>query len=145
MKTQKLVIWLLAIALVVSNGVWLYREAAAVTWQEKQEYLCRCELNSASDFFSRWQKSGSEADYRNGAACFYSAEMLYHDLADERGHLSDYTSLNRLYGLMVLYPEKCMAEMDAIVEAVGMLASDLTDPNAPLRMDEICNRVEMGG
>ena len=51
---------------------------------------------------------------------------------------------NRLYGSMIITPEKVHENIDALINILEMLDADLNNPNAYLRMNELNNLLEHG-
>ena len=88
-----------------------------------------------------YRKSGQESDYIYLAgdfnlfvkACF----LMREDMTPNKNRLP----CNELYGYMAVAPERLRGHLDELEAVLSMLSADLGDPNAYLRMAELCNAI----
>lgn len=111
--------------------------------REKLTDLGSSEITSAAQHFDDYSKSGEDSDYYYGVADFRSFMQSY--LASLDGSSDgDYLEMNKLYGSMVLSPERVQQHTAELLEIFSYLTEDYTDQNGYLRMMELNNAIDNG-
>ncbi len=105
--------------------------------------LSRAGIASAAQHLEDYSKSGEESDYRYGVADFRSFMQSYLASLDGSSDVN-YLEMNRLYGFMVLSPERVQAHMAELMDILSCLSEDYTDQNGYLRMTEFNNAIGNG-
>jgi len=100
-------------------------------------------VHSSLEAFRRYAETGSESDYINGLADYNLFLSMVFRLEDSEMNKCK-TDCNRLYGSMIITPEKVQENIDALINILEMLDADLNNPNAYLRMNELNNLLEHG-
>ena len=100
-------------------------------------------VHSSLEAFCRYAETGSESDYINGLADYNLFLSMVFRLGDSYAYQFK-LDCNRLYGSMIIAPEKVQENIDALINILEMLDADLNNPNAYLRMNELNNLLEHG-
>jgi len=100
-------------------------------------------VHSSLEAFRKYAETGSESDYINGLADYNLFLSMVFRLEDSEMNKCK-TDCNRLYGSMIITPEKVQENIDALINILEMLDADLNNPNAYLRMNELNNLLEHG-
>ncbi|MBQ6933050.1 MAG: hypothetical protein IJN37_01545 [Clostridia bacterium] len=100
-------------------------------------------VHGSLEAFRRYAETGSESDYINGLADYNLFLSMAFRLEDSEMNNCK-TDCNRLYGSMIITPEKVHENIDALINILEMLDTDLNNPNAYLRMNELNNLLEHG-
>lgn len=123
--------------------------AAAVTfgvlWQSALrdhsdiEALARAGVDEAYTRFSDFQKRGDDGDYWGGVAAFHTFQQAHILLTEGTSQAADRVFCSEVYGALLLKPELAKAHMAEVIEVMELLAQDVTDANAYVRMAELGN------
>ena len=123
--------------------------AAAVTfgvlWQSALrdhsdiKALAQAGANEACSRFSDFQKRGDDGDYWGGVAAFHTFQQAHILLTEGTSQAADRVFCSEVYGALLLKPELVKAHMAEVIEVMELLAQDVTDANAYVRMAELGN------
>jgi len=125
----------LALAAAVFACLWLWEKND----RSELETLCQTNAAIALQEFSAYRETGENGHYWDGVANFRA--FLNSWLAASEETPPEYVWFNSVYGFMILAPEKVQAAMDDLVAALEIVGADYTDPNGPLRISELNNRL----
>ena len=110
--------------------------------QTDLELLQDSSLLQARQSFEAFALSGQQSEYWDGVANFRCFMQAYLILCD--GSTADYLACNRVYGRMLLNPERVQENMDGLCHALGLLCDDKSEINGFLRMSELANALDYG-
>lgn len=100
--------------------------------------------SGAADRFADYGASLDEADYWYGVAELRSFQSAYRMLTEKSGGAAEYTACNRVYGALVLDPERGRTYAAELARVLTLLAEDPEDPNAWIGVNELANALECG-
>ena len=127
--------------------------AAAVTfgvlWQSALrdhsdiKALAQAGANEVCSRFSDFQKRGDDGDYWGGVPAFHTFQHAHILLTEgTTPQAADRVFCSEVYGALLLKPELAKAHMAEVIEVMELLAQDVTDANAYVRMAELGNALE---
>ena len=131
--------WILVIVLALAAV------AMGVLWQRAlrddsdMAALAQAAAGEAYIRFSDYQARGDDGDYWGGVAAFHTFQQAHILLTEGTSQAADRVFCSEVYGALLLKPELAKAHMAEVIEVMELLAQDVTDANAYVRMAELGN------
>ena len=139
MKKYRILLACISIIAVIFAVLWYF-----VKNDDSDLYeIAHAGVHGSLEAFRRYAETGSESDYINGLADYNLFLSMAFRLEDSEMNKCR-TDCNRLYGSMIITPEKVQENIDALINILEMLDADIDNPNAYLRMNELNNLLEHG-
>ena len=139
MKKYRILLACISIIAVIFAVLWYFAKNDDSDLYE----IAHAGVHSSLEAFRRYAETGSESDYINGLADYNLFLSMAFRLEDSEMNKCK-TDCNRLYGSMIIAPEKVQENIDALINILEMLDADIDNPNAYLRMNELNNLLEHG-
>lgn len=93
-------------------------------------------------FFSGFQEKGYNSDYWGGVAAFHAFQQAYTSLTDEADKAANRPLCSAVYGGLLITPERAREHLPEILDAMRLLAADVTDENAFVHLAELSSALE---
>lgn len=129
----------LLVFLALSNAVLIGLWRAAEQDSSDVKALAQAGAVGALQMFREYRDTGEESCWQYAVADFRSFQQAYYLLAEGSGKRTNYTFCNEIYGQLVLAPERSQAYVEELIEAMSLLAEDVTDENGYLRLGDLRN------
>lgn len=84
-------------------------------------------------------EKGDDGDYWGGVAAFHTFQQAHILLTEGTSQAADRVFCSEVYGALLLKPELAKAHMAEVIEVMELLAQDVTDANAYVRMAKLGN------
>lgn len=92
--------------------------------------------------FSDFQEKGYDSDYWGGVAAFHAFQQAYTSLTDGTDKAANRPLCSAVYGGLLITPERAREHLPEIVDAMRLLAADVTDENAFVHLAELSSALE---
>ena len=140
MKRRISLICLLAAVLAAVVFCVLWRSAA----QDRTALRALAQAGAAEAYarFSDFQEKGYDSDYWGGVAAFHSFQQAYTSLTDGTDEAVNRSLCSAVYGGLLITPERAREHLPEILDAMRLLAADVTDENAFVRLAELRSTLE---
>lgn len=92
--------------------------------------------------FSDFQEKGYDSDYWGGVAAFHAFQQAYTSLTDGTVKAANRPLCSAVYGGLLITPERAREHLPEILDAMRLLAADVTDENAFVHLAELSSALE---
>lgn len=104
-------------------------------------FLCALAQSGAAEayaLFSDFQEKGSDS----GVAAFHAFQQAYTSLTDGTVKAANRPLCSAVYGGLLITPERAREHLPEILDAMRLLAADVTDENAFVHLAELSSALE---
>ena len=104
-------------------------------------FLCALAQSGAAEayaLFSDFQEKG----YDSGVAAFHAFQQAYTSLTDGTDKAANRPLCSAVYGGLLITPERAREHLPEILDAMRLLAADVTDENAFVHLAELSSALE---
>lgn len=140
MKKRISLICLLAAVLAAVVFCALWQSAA----QDRSALHALAQSGAAEAYalFSDFQEKGYDSDYWGGVAAFHAFQQAYTSLTDGTVKAANRPLCSAVYGGLLITPERAREHLPEILDAMRLLAADVTDENAFVHLAELSSALE---
>lgn len=92
--------------------------------------------------FSDFQEKGYDSDCWGGVAAFHAFQQAYTSLTDGADKAANRPLCSAVYGGLLITPERAREHLPEILDAMRLLAADVTDENAFVHLAELSSALE---
>ena len=92
--------------------------------------------------FSDFQEKGYDSDYWGGVAAFHAFQQAYTILTDGTDKAANRPLCSAVFGGLLITPERAREHLPEILDAMRLLAADVTDENAFVHLAELSSALE---
>ena len=108
----------------------------------RRSALAQSGAAEAYALFSDFQEKGYDSDYWGGVAAFHAFQQAYTSLTDGTDKAANRPLCSAVYGGLLITPERAREHLPEILDAMRLLAADVTDENAFVHLAELSSALE---